>query len=945
MRLTITPRKLLLGIGLPLVLVGVAAVVEAATAYNAPRPVAQASPLHPTFPLLDEAGENVLASGGPVSTMKTCGQCHDTAFITEHSFHSDLGLSEAVAPGGTASGRPWDTSSGLFGKWSPLTYRYLSPPGDATIDLTTADWLRFNADRLVGGGPATTSRSGQPLTRLAADVNNPETAALDPATRQLVAWDWQQSGVVEMNCFLCHTAEPNNSARITAIQSGDFKWANTATLLGAGLVEKTTAGWQWNQSAFDENGNIRPEHLGLQDPVNENCAQCHGVVHADINAPLILAGCTWETATTGQVFTSQMISNSGMNIAAKDGVTRSWDVHAERGLKCTDCHYSLNNPVYYQSDVSPEHLSFDPRRLEIGEYLQKPVHQFARGQSAQVTVAPELKGTMRRCESCHEAETSHQWLPYAKQHMAEVACESCHVPKMYAPAIQQYDWTVVRLDGGPKKECRGIEATPASMIASASTDFGAPPTVTNLVTGYEPVLLSRRNVDGSTTLAPYNLIAAWFWVYDDANGNTRPVRLQDLQAAWLENGKHLAAIVQAFDANSDGILGNAELMLDTGEKQALISARLELLGLKNPRIVGEVQPYSINHNVVGGEWATRDCQTCHNEESLITQPMKLAGYLPGGVLPTFVKDANTITSGSLYTEGNALYYHPATAAQSLYIFGHDRAPWVDWVGAASVLGVMVGVAAHGGLRFYAALRAPRRKTGVKRVYMYAVYERFWHWLQTFTILLLIFTGLIIHRPDLFALFSFRHIVTIHNVLAAMLVVNAALSLFYHLVSGEIRQYIPRPYGFFDQAIVQAKFYLAGIFKGESHPFEKTPQKKLNPLQQITYFGILNVLLPLQVITGALMWGVQGWPQVANWFGGLPFLAPFHSLVAWLFAAFIIAHVYLTTTGHEPLANIKAMMLGWDEVEDRASMNVEVSHDDIGTDKTQAAPTESEGAAV
>jgi hypothetical protein len=94
-----------------------------------------------------------------------------------------------------------------------------------------------------------------------------------------------------------------------------------------------------------------------------------------------------------------------------------------------------------------------------------------------------------------------------------------------------------------------------------------------------------------------------------------------------------------------------------------------------------------------------------------------------------------------------------------------------------------------------------------------------------------------------------------------------------------------------------------------------------------------------------MWGVQGWPQVANWFGGLPFLAPFHSLIAWLFAAFIIAHVYLTTTGHEPLANIKAMMLGWDEVEDRASMNVEVSHDDIGTDKTQAAPTESEGAAV
>jgi hypothetical protein len=26
------------------------------------------------------------------------------------------------------------------------------------------------------------------------------------------------------------------------------------------------------------------------------------------------------------------------------------------------------------------------------------------------------------------------------------------------------------------------------------------------------------------------------------------------------------------------------------------------------------------------------------------------------------------------------------------------------------------------------------------------------------------------------------------------------------------------------------------------------------------------------------------------------------------------HVYLTTTGHKPLAGIEAMMLGWDEVE-------------------------------
>jgi thiosulfate reductase cytochrome b subunit len=634
-----------------------------------------------------------------------------------------------------------------------------------------------------------------------------------------------------------------------------------------------------------------------------------------VKAPLVLAGCTWETATTGQIFTAQMISDSGMNIAVKDGLSRSWDVHAERGLECTDCHYSLNNPVYYEAESAPEHLTFDPRRLEIGEYLQKPVHEFARGQSAQFTVAPELKGTMRRCESCHAAEVTHDWLPYAKQHMAELACESCHIPKLYAPAIQQYDWTVLKLNSQPQSVCRGIESdTTGAVVASADTPT-IPMTVSHLVTGYEPVLLARQNVDGGTALAPYNLISAWYWVYDDANGNARPVRLQDLQAVWLEDGDYAAVIVNAFDANGNGQLSQVELRLDTSEKQALIAARLESLGLRNPRIVGEVQPYSLNHDVARGDWATKDCQACHNAESRITQPMKLADYVPGGVTPAFMQDANTITSGDLYTEDGALYYRPSTGDQNLYVFGHSRVSWIDWFGLASVLGVIVGIGAHGGLRFYASLRAPRHNVTTKRVYMYAVYERFWHWLQTSTILLLLVTGLIIHRPDLFGFFNFKYMVVVHNVVAAILVINAGLALFYHLASGEIKQYIPRPYGFFDQAIVQAKFYLTGIFKREPHPFEKTPQKKLNPLQQITYFGILNVLLPLQVITGALMWGAQEWPQIANMLGGLPFLAPFHSLVAWLFAAFIIAHVYLTTTGHEPLANMKAMMLGWDEVED------------------------------
>src|SRR5581483_1372693 len=67
--------------------------IQSVLAQSKAEPASQVSPIHPTFALLDANGENVLASGNAVSTMKTCGQCHDTDFIASHAFHSDLGLS------------------------------------------------------------------------------------------------------------------------------------------------------------------------------------------------------------------------------------------------------------------------------------------------------------------------------------------------------------------------------------------------------------------------------------------------------------------------------------------------------------------------------------------------------------------------------------------------------------------------------------------------------------------------------------------------------------------------------------------------------------------------------------------------------------------------------------------------------------------------------------
>ncbi len=879
-------------------------------------PMPAASPIHPTFPLLDAAGVSVVDSGSPISTMTTCGSCHDTTFIAQHSFHADAGLSSITTAGDVPGGRSWDTSPGLFGKWNPLTYRYLSPQGDEPVDLTTAEWVQQFGNRHAGGGPAVVDRSGRSLLGTPGDPDSVEASYIDPETGEALPWDWAESGVAEMNCFLCHMPGANNDARVAALEAGQFGEAATVTLLGTGIVESDGAGWAYNPEAFDAAGHLRQPFVTVQDPATANCGSCHGVTHTDIDTPLtldLLTAGDYTTLTTGQIMSPQRIDESGLNLANKSELGRSWDVHMERVLACADCHYSLNNPIYYQESPEdrPAHLTFDPRRIDFSEYLYRPLHQFAKGQSAQGTLAPGLDNTLRRCESCHSIEATHNWLPYKERHTAAMSCETCHVPELYAPALESVDWTVLTAAGEPVQRFRGLEGD--------SLDPA------NLITGFQPVILPRDNGDGTTTLAPFNLISAWYWVYGDP---VRPVPLRDLQAVYLDGDSYSAEVLAAFDADGDGLLTSTELHISTDAQEALIAGRLAARGLANARIEAEVQPYGINHNVAQGDWVTRECTDCHGEDSRLAAPMALSDRTPGGVTPILAEGGPVSWPGTLEVDDTgALRFEPDTSEAGLYVLGHNSVSWVDWLGVAMVLGVLIGIVIHGGLRFIAARRqAAHAPTEMERVYMYDVYERLWHWLQTAAILLLLFTGLIIHKPDMFGMFSFSYVVQVHNILALLLVINAGLSLFYHLASGEIRQFIPHPRGFFDQAFEQATYYLRGIFKGDPHPTTKSRDRKLNPLQQITYVMVLNILLPLQIITGALMWGAQRWPEAAASLGGLPGLGPFHTLIAWSFTAFIILHVYLTTTGPSPLAGMEAMVLGWEDVEvDEASPDQSPEH--------------------
>jgi len=212
---------------------------------------------------------------------------------------------------------------------------------------------------------------------------------------------------------------------------------------------------------------------------------------------------------------------------------------------------------------------------------------------------------------------------------------------------------------------------------------------------------------------------------------------------------------------------------------------------------------------------------------------------------------------------------------------------------------------------------------MKRVEMYSAFERVWHWLQASTILALLVTGLEIHAPASLRLLGFARATWLHEALALFTIANAFLSLFYHLATGAIRQFFPQPRDFFSLAIAQVAYYTRGIFSGAPHPFVHEPGRKLNVLQQVTYLVVLNLVLPLQVATGILMWKAQAWAGLVNRLGGLHAVSTIHVLCAWIFAAFVVMHIYLTTTGRTPLAHLRAMVLGWEELPEQ---EVEVGHE-------------------
>lgn len=199
------------------------------------------------------------------------------------------------------------------------------------------------------------------------------------------------------------------------------------------------------------------------------------------------------------------------------------------------------------------------------------------------------------------------------------------------------------------------------------------------------------------------------------------------------------------------------------------------------------------------------------------------------------------------------------------------------------------------------------------LYLYPIWLRIWHWLNALLFLTLIFTGLNLQYAKTNSpIIEFHSAVIIHNISGITLTLNYIFFFILNITSGNYKHYLPKLKSFLKNNILQMKYYMNGIFKKESHPFETSESQKFNPLQQITYLKIMYELFPLLLITG---WALL-FPEfiISKVFetSGLLLTAIVHTSLGFLLSIFMIGHIYLATTGTTVLSNFKSMFTGWHE---------------------------------
>jgi thiosulfate reductase cytochrome b subunit len=198
---------------------------------------------------------------------------------------------------------------------------------------------------------------------------------------------------------------------------------------------------------------------------------------------------------------------------------------------------------------------------------------------------------------------------------------------------------------------------------------------------------------------------------------------------------------------------------------------------------------------------------------------------------------------------------------------------------------------------------------MKRSYLHPLPVRIWHWVNAITVILLLLTGFQIRVPGIASLSPHNFSLALHKWAGITMTALWAFWLTYGLASGTLRRHYAIRRRDLGGIAGQMKFYLISIFRGEKTPFQPTPEEKFNPLQKLAYVTMMGIISPVMILTGLML--------VNAFFirDHLLFVDAIHVTGLYVFAIFLVIHVYMATLGATVFSHIKAMIVGYEEEAD------------------------------
>ncbi len=211
---------------------------------------------------------------------------------------------------------------------------------------------------------------------------------------------------------------------------------------------------------------------------------------------------------------------------------------------------------------------------------------------------------------------------------------------------------------------------------------------------------------------------------------------------------------------------------------------------------------------------------------------------------------------------------------------------------------------------------------MKRLYIHPLPVRLWHWINAAGFVALIVTGVQIRYADVVHWMAFATAVQLHNLIGAVVIANYFVWLLFYLFTDRISVYHPElnPSRQWHASLRQLAYYGYGIFKGAPNPHHPAVLRKFNPVQGVIYQIVMILLVPLQFYTGVLLWDLERFAGSVEFFGGVRTVANVHVLLFVFFVGFILVHPYLASLGKSPSTHFRAMITGYEEIEDEPESN-------------------------